>query len=228
MAPASLPGDRPNIRDTLVDELRAWIVDGRLPAGERVNEVQLAARLRVSRTPLREALGALVAEGALRSSPRIGYFVTPLTADEFRQLYAVRALLDPEALRLAGLPSSERLSRLEARNAQVRAATSAARAIALDDAWHMELVAGCPNPILVELIEQFMRRTRRYEIAFMRDRRNVRGAALQHARILAALRRGRLDAACEALRENLESGIAPVVAWLESRAPRSDTERDHP
>src|SRR5262245_36973472 len=97
--------DRPNISDVLATALRDMIVDGRLPAGERINEVHLAARLQVSRTPLREALGRLVAEGALTSVPRIGYFVCPLTLDEFEQLYPIRAILDPEALRLAGIPS---------------------------------------------------------------------------------------------------------------------------
>lgn len=209
------------MKDALVAELREWIVDGRLGAGERVNEVKLAERLKVSRTPLREALGALAAEGALTISPRIGHFVAPLSVDEFRQVYAIRALLDPEALRLSGAPAAARLERLEAINASL-ASTTGARAIALDDAWHLELVAGCPNPVLVGLIEQFMRRTRRYELAFMRERGNVEGAARQHREILAALRRGRLAAACVALRRNLERGVEPVVAWLESRGGTRD------
>src|SRR5438552_13883463 len=95
--------DRPNLGEALVVTLRERIVDGRLPAGERLNEVHLAASLGVSRTPLREALGRLTAEGALTSSPRLGFFVRPLTAEEFRQIYPIRAILDPEALRLAGI-----------------------------------------------------------------------------------------------------------------------------
>jgi DNA-binding GntR family transcriptional regulator len=73
------------------------IVDGVLGAGEHVNEVHLAARLGASRTPLREALNRLVAEGALDARPRLGYFVKRLTLDEFDQLYDIRPLLDPEA-----------------------------------------------------------------------------------------------------------------------------------
>ena len=93
------------------------IVDGQLPAGARINEVHLSRRLGISRTPLREALAGLEQEGALDSLPRIGWFVRPLTLDEFSQIYPIRALLDPEALRLAGLPSAERLARLRALNA---------------------------------------------------------------------------------------------------------------
>jgi DNA-binding GntR family transcriptional regulator len=213
--------DRPNISETLAAALREMIVDGRLPAGERLNEVHLSASLGVSRTPLREALGRLAAEDALTSSPRIGYFVRPLTIEEFQQIYPIRAILDPEALRLAGVPPPRRMARLEAQNRDILEAGDPEKVITLDDAWHLELLADCPNRVLVGLIEQFMRRTRRYELALMRERRNVRGAADDHKKILAALRAGNLDRACEALRRNLQSGIEPVVAWLKTREKKS-------
>src|ERR1051326_4332406 len=111
--------ERDNLSDALADELRHRIVDGRLPAGERINEVHLSAALGVSRTPLREALNRLAQEGALINRPRIGYSVRPLTLEEFEQLYDIRPLLDPEALRLTGLPSAERLKRLRALNRKI-------------------------------------------------------------------------------------------------------------
>jgi DNA-binding GntR family transcriptional regulator len=218
MQQPDLPFDRPNISDMLVNTLREMIVDGRLPAGERVNEVHLAAQLRVSRTPLREALGRLVAEGALTNVPRIGYFVCPLTLDEFQQIYPIRAILDPEALRLAGVPSAERLERLQALNSEIRQTSDVAQVIDLDNAWHHELLAGCPNKVLIDLIEQFMRRTRRYEIALMRERGHGWVTAHEHESILAALRAGDLGGACEALRHNMQTGFEPVVSWLRERA----------
>jgi DNA-binding GntR family transcriptional regulator len=211
---------RDNISDALVVELRNRIVDGRLAEGERINEVHLAQELGVSRTPLREALGRLAHEGALRAVPRIGYFVRPLTLDELEQIYPIRALLDPEALRLAGLPSPERMQRLRDLNAQIAAARDADAVIGLDDAWHLELVAACPNRVLLELIEQFIRRTRRYEVALMRERTNVATAGDAHATILAALERGDLDAACSALKANLQTGFEPIAAWLRTRNSR--------
>jgi len=213
--------DRPNISEALVATLREMIVDGRLPAGERLNEVHLAASLGVSRTPLREALGRLAAEDALTSSPRIGYFVRPLTIEEFQQIYPIRAILDPEALRLAGVPPPPRMARLEARNRNILEAGDPEKVITLDDTWHLELLSGCPNRVLIGLIEQFMRRTRRYELALMRERRNVRGATDDHKKILTALRAGNLDRACEALRRNLQSGIEPVLDWLKSREEKT-------
>ena len=220
MRSAALLAERPNLGAALVSVLREMIVDGRLRAGERVNEVRLAASLGVSRTPLREALGHLVAEEAVTSTPRFGYFVRPLTADEFRQVYPIRALLDPEALRLSGIPSRDRIAALEAANVRLRRARDAEAAISLDDAWHLELVAGCPNRVLVGLIEQFMRRTRRYEIAYMREARHVRGATDHHRSILAALRRRDLRGACDALSRNMETGTEPILRWLEAREAR--------
>jgi len=213
----ALVADRPNLSEELASELRGWIVDGRLPAGERLNEVHLAASLGVSRTPLREALGRLTAEGALTSSPRLGFFVRPLTAEEFRQIYPIRAILDPEALRLAGIPSRERIASLEKSNAGLRRTRDTDAVISLDDAWHLELLAGCPNRVLVGLIEQFMRRTRRYEIAYMRERRHVGAATDEHGKILSALRAKNLERACEALRRNMQSGVEPILAWLDER-----------
>ena len=208
---------RANTTDAVVDELRLMIVDGHLPAGERINEVHLAQKLGVSRTPLREALARLSSEGALDTVPRIGHFIRPLTLEEFDQLYDIRPLLDPEALRMAGLPSREKIERLREMNEIITRIENPEEIIAADDEWHIELIADCPNKILIDLVKQFIRRTHRYEIALMRERKNVLTAITNHRSILAALKRRDLDAACAALRVNLESGKAPIVAWLESR-----------
>lgn len=211
---------RDNISDALVTELRNMVVDARLPAGERINEVHLAQRLGVSRTPLREALARLTQEGALTSVPRIGYFVRPLTLEEFSQIYPIRPLLDPEALRLAGIPSRERLERLREINERMQSARDADTVIGLDDEWHLELIDDCPNKVLLDLVKQFISRTRRYEIALMRERENVSGAGAGHKAVMAALRRRDLEAACAALRTNLQKGYEPIASWLRSRESR--------
>jgi DNA-binding GntR family transcriptional regulator len=212
-----LPLVRDNISDTVAAEVRARIVDGRLPAGERINEVHVSAELGVSRTPLREALGRLASEGALTNVPRFGYFVRPLTLEEFEQIYEIRPILDPAALRLAGLPSRDTIARLEALNRRLGAARTPEAAIAIDDEWHMQLLAGCRNRVLLEMIQNIIQRTRRYELALMRETHNLRRAAREHERILAALRRRDLDGACAALERNMRSGREPIVAWLRKR-----------
>jgi DNA-binding GntR family transcriptional regulator len=211
------PLRRLNTSETVAAALRAMIMDGRLAPGERINEVRLSEALGVSRTPLREALNRLASEGALSSAPAIGYSVRPLSVEEFEQVYDIRPLLDPEALRLAGLPTAARLAKLEVLNRRFASAGDAEDAISRDDEWHLELIAACPNRVLVELIENMMLRTRRYEAALLREQPNRLRASDDHDRILAALRAGDLEAACAALRTNMQSGREPILDWLRSR-----------
>ena len=212
------PLRRLNISEAVADTVRAMIVDGRLGPGERINEVRLSEALGVSRTPLREALSRLASEGALSATPAIGYSVRPLTVEEFEQVYAIRPLLDPEALRLAGLPSAAGLAKLEALNRRFIEAQDAETAITLDDDWHRALIAACPNKVLLEMIDAMILRTRRYEVALMRETPNRRVASEDHERIMAALRAGDLPGACAALKHNMQTGFDPVVAWLTAGA----------
>jgi DNA-binding GntR family transcriptional regulator len=206
------------------DAVRAMIVDGRLADGARINEVHLSAELGVSRTPLREALSRLVSEGALNARPRLGFFVRPLSAAEFDQLYDLRPLLDPEALRLAGIPRVATIRRLERMNATL-ASRSGATAVELDDEWHLELIGACPNKVLIEMIENVIQRTRRYELALMREAKNVAVATTDHADILTALRASDLTTACSALKQNMRSGKAPILEWLRARDVGKGTKR---
>lgn len=212
---------RENLSDAAEAAIRGMIVDGRLASGERLNEVHLAEALGVSRTPLREALNRLAHEGAIETRARLGYFVKPLTLAEFEQLYDVRPILDPAALKAAGIPDAAQLAELEKLNRKFAAARAPQAALALDDEWHLALLAHCPNRVLIELIENMMLRTRRYELALMRETKNVVQAGDDHERILAALRNRDLGAACAALEKNMRSGRAEIMAWLRGRDRQS-------
>jgi DNA-binding GntR family transcriptional regulator len=212
-----IEADRPNIGTLVADAVRERIVDGRLEPGERINEVRLAESLRVSRTPLREALTRLAGEGAVRVVPRSGCYVADLSAEEVEQLYPIRAILDPAALQMAGIPAASRLRELRALNARLRATREPKRVIALDDEFHAALLAACPNRVLLELIDQLVWRTRRYELILMSNERGPRKAADEHDAILDALGRKNLAAACERLRDNMLSGKAPILARLNAR-----------
>ncbi|MEM9595759.1 MAG: GntR family transcriptional regulator [Acidobacteriota bacterium] len=209
---------RSNLSHDAAKLLREQILSGELDAGDRINEVHLAARLEVSRTPLREALGILVAEEFLIHRPRRGYFVRPLDLDEFDQLYAMRAILDPEALRMAGLPSKRQIDELRLLNGEIRRAIGdPARVIELDDAWHLKLIDHCPNRILLDTIRHFMLRTRRYEHAYMRSGAHVEVALADHGEILAGLDGDDLPRACRGLRANMQSACEPLRRWLQER-----------
>ncbi|MEL6950377.1 MAG: GntR family transcriptional regulator [Pseudomonadota bacterium] len=207
------------------DAIRAMIVDGTLADGNRINEVHLAKALEVSRTPLREGLMRLVTEGVVTTEPRRGFFVKPMTLDDFLELYAIRPILDPAALTMAGLPEAKSLDQLERINDAMLSARSPSRAIDLDDQWHRELLGHCPNSVLLDLIDQIIGRTRCYEHALFRETDNVWKAGDEHARIIAALRDGDLDAACAELKRNLQSGSEPIVNWLQQRTTDSGAQK---
>jgi DNA-binding GntR family transcriptional regulator len=209
--------DRPNLSEDLATRIRQMVVEGALPPGERINEVHLAAQLGVSRTPLREALSRLASEGAVTIVPRLGFFTCPLTADEVEHLYPMRALLDPAALRQGGPVPAARIARLKALNRRFAAAADPRDAVEIDDRWHLELLAGCTNPILLGLIEQMIWRTRRYELGLMRAQANLARATGDHDAIIAALEAGDMDAACRALERNMISGKQPILDWLAER-----------
>ena len=207
---------RSNISADVAEQIRGMIVNGDLPADSRINEVHLSEALGVSRTPLREALATLVSEGALENRPRRGNFVRPLTRSEFESLYGIRPILDVEALRLSGIPNLHDLNNLVALNERLRAARDARTRIERDDEWHLLLVQNCGNPILLDLIRQFIFRTRRYEIAYLRDSDNASTAYEEHRVILDALRVGDLEGACNGLKTNLTTGITPLLEWLDA------------
>ena len=81
--------------------LRDGILDGTYPGGSRMNEIDLAAALGVSRTPIRGALATLGAEGLLDYTPNSGYVVRRYTAADIADIYAVRAVLGGLAARRA-------------------------------------------------------------------------------------------------------------------------------
>lgn len=203
---------------SLFDELRRKIQSGEFPPGERINEVQLASRLDVSRTPLREALNKLAASNIVLSTPRVGFSVPPLSVREFRDLYGMRAILDCAALYLSGVPKPEVLGSLEDLTSCMAKERSTARRIDLDDQFHLLLVEQCPNRLLLTMISDLMGRTRRYELAYLAEQAALEIATDEHMEILDALRIRDLPAAIEALHTNLTSGLEPLARWLKEKS----------
>lgn len=209
---------RTHLADEVATTLRRRILDGELEEGSRLNEVHLAEQVGVSRTPLREALGRLASEQMVEQIPHRGFFVRRLCASEARDIYPMRALLDPEALALAGPPGADRLAELRRLNREIASNRGQPhRILELDEDWHRLLLRGCPNRELLALIEHYIVRTRRYEVAYFRATRHVDIATDEHDRILDHLERDDLEGACLALRRNMQSAVEPILDWLTSR-----------
>ncbi len=207
---------RENLPHDLAARLRGRITSGAMAAGSRINEVDLARLLEVSRTPLREALSRLAAEDLLEVRPRRGFFVRGPGAAEVRELGEVRALLEPAALAAAGALRSGELVRLARLNAATaRAAGDVERVIELAEAWRGSLLSGCPNGVLLEAIERAARRTRAVERAWARERVDVEATVREHGEVVAALSRDDVAGAAVLQRAAVEGRAGRVAAWLE-------------
>jgi DNA-binding GntR family transcriptional regulator len=104
-----------DLRQIVYEKIKEAIVDGILPPGERLSEVDLAMKLNVSRTPVREAIRQLAQTGLVRLVPRRGAFVTLPTAKDASDLYEIRIALETLALeRVCSVPPEEELRALRA------------------------------------------------------------------------------------------------------------------
>ena len=98
---------RAALHDKIVERLHDLITEGGLEPGERINERELADRLAVSRTPLREALRVLAAEKLVTISPNYGTFVTRMTRQEIRDTFELMSALERFSGELACLRVTE-------------------------------------------------------------------------------------------------------------------------
>ncbi|GLY78845.1 GntR family transcriptional regulator [Actinoallomurus iriomotensis] len=154
------PVPRRSTVEIISDELRSAIMYGSLAPGSQLGEADLAARLGVSRGPLREAMQRLVQEGLLRSEPHRGLFVITLAEDDVEDVYLARLAIERAACRMIMARNrGEALVRLtEALQALVTAAGERDR-IAMSDAdqaFHQVLVASSGSPRLERMAQTLL------------------------------------------------------------------------
>jgi DNA-binding GntR family transcriptional regulator len=143
-----------SLRDQVLAELRRRIVDAHYRPGERLTEERLAEDFGVSRNPVREALRVVEAEGFVEVQPRRGAVVATPAEDAMRDMFAVRALLEPLAARVAAeRATDEDLAGLRTLLDQARAATEdgdLARVAELNTALHSRVFELSGNRWLVQ------------------------------------------------------------------------------
>lgn len=200
--------ERPELLgDRVYSTLREYLRTGRIPAGQSLQEGVLAARLGVSRTPVREALARLASEGLVVADGR-SFILPSLSVGDIEDIYALRFLLEPEALRLvaASQPDRKALAPLRAALEDMAAANEAGDgAVFMEanyryrDAW----TALVPNKRLVRAIQLYADHVR-YLRAFTLDAAAVRAVVLKGLkRLAAALAAGNGEAAAQAMRAHL-------------------------
>jgi DNA-binding GntR family transcriptional regulator len=146
-----------SLAGSAAEQIRRKIVDGALEPGQALSENALAAELGVSKTPIREALLRLEAEGLVQILPQRGTFVFPLSGVDAHALGEFRCMLEVEALRLAMQRDTPALAAaMKAIVAKMRLARTHAESLtyrALDDALHRAIIAHAHNPYLTNSYE---------------------------------------------------------------------------
>lgn len=185
--------DRPVAPPTRSDwtdvRLRAEIWSGRLHPGERIPVERLAESWGVSPTPIRESLRRLAGEGLVNITPQRGARVVVVDPERAAELYAVRLLLEPVALRDSiefAVGDRQYAIEVEAAFAAMVAATEPADQHIGHRAFHLALMSRCPNRTLLAQIETLMDRSRLYQfigrpITHRNEHRNDHKALLKAA-----------------------------------------------
>jgi DNA-binding GntR family transcriptional regulator len=144
-----------SVVDHVYEALRERILAGEIPRGTRLRQVALAEELGVSRTPLREALRRLSAEGLVEFSPNLGATVSQLDLGDMRHAWVARIALEPGAARLAAEaadpPAIARMWR--AVEQQRTAGDDQTAGFAANREFHLALVAASGNPHLIRFAE---------------------------------------------------------------------------
>lgn len=214
-----MPIQRLSLRDQVRDELVAWLGSGRLQPGARLEEERLSRALGVSRTPVREALASLVADGLVEAVPHRGFRVPALSAGHVQDLFPVAGSLEALAVRLSGPGVRELAAPLEEINARLALEHLTPRQRhELDRRWHAALVSRNPNRSLAEMLDRVKDRLAPYGGAWDRPPGDVEASRQEHAAIAALLAEGRGEEAAEAVLRHWVRAARPVAAWVARQA----------
>jgi DNA-binding GntR family transcriptional regulator len=191
------------------DTLRRAILTGQLAGGERLVQADLAHQMRVSTTPVREALRDLAAEGLIQLDAHRGAIVHSPTRAELEEIYRLRQLLEPEIIeRAVGHITEEDLS--EAADV-LDAADSEQDPVAwidLNHRFHRVFTRAAKSPRLAAIVESLQDGARLYIlVALTRGTRSFAEANAQHRRLLDAVQAGDVKAARTAIIEHIRKTV---------------------
>ena len=183
------PDDKTPQGEGVYRRLLHEIETGALAPGARLRETELADRLNVSRTPVREALRLLEADGLVAHQPRQGAAVRSLDYAEVMELYEMRAVLEGAAARLAARVASDvELSELAALNDDFAAASGdQSRASAANRQFHRALQNAAKNRFLARALDGLEKTLMILGPSTLNDPHRSAAAVQEHAAILAAL-----------------------------------------
>lgn len=197
------------LRDVVFNTLRQAILKGELTPGERLMEIQLAERLGVSRTPIREAIRKLELEGLVLMIPRKGAEVAKISEKSLRDVLEVRRSLEELAIELACQRMNEdELMQLEEAQKDFRKAVESKDVMKIaetDEHYHDVIYFGTGNSRLVQILNNLREQMYRYRLEYIKDEDKRQVLLVEHDNILKAVRSRHVAEAKAAIREHIDN-----------------------
>lgn len=213
--------------ETAYETLRREIIDGTLEPGAKLRTDDLRERYDVSGSTIREALTRLLGEALVTAEGQRGFRVAPASLEDFRDLTAVRRLIETEALRQAIEAGGEaweseivaafyRLSKTEER-LRVDATGAAAEFEERNRDFHRALISACSSPWLHRLNALLYQQSERYRRMVVSGRTIPRDVHAEHQGILDATLARDAVLACRLLGEHIERSVTVLRRLFEDR-----------
>ncbi len=191
------------LRDVVFNTLREAILKGELKPGERLMELQLAAKLGVSRTPIREAIRMLELEGLAVTIPRKGAEVARMTEKDMEDVLQIRRALDELAVKLACDKLTEQQLRVlkgAAKKFEESTLTKDVKQVAQADvAFHDVIYKAADNPKLMNLLNNLREQMYRYRVEYLKDESTYPALIAEHQEIYEGLVRKDKDFVVQAM-----------------------------
>lgn len=193
--------------DTIVEDLEQMIVTGAFADGARLDEIRLAERFGVSRTPIREALQKLAASGLVEQIPRRGVFVREPGPVELVEMFEAMAELESACGRLAAMRITEpSLNALREVNGRCRTAAEGSDADGYyreNERFHQLIYAAAENGYLQDQATRLQKRLKPFRRMQLHVRGRLEQSMAEHEIILDALARGDREAVATTLRDHV-------------------------
>ncbi|MDR7401131.1 MAG: GntR family transcriptional regulator [Armatimonadota bacterium] len=216
--------ERQLIRERVYATLKTWILDGTLRPNETIRDVELAARLGVSRTPLREAVRRLEDEGLIHTAANRWTRVAPIDIPEAERIYPMVWTLEALAVRLAAPHlTADDLKAMDEANASLRRALARRDPVGAsmaDQEFHAVFIHRADHPELRQTLEWLKAKIRRVEVLYFGGTLVAEASVEEHRRILQALRARDISAAAREVQSNWQNSLGRLRAYLDRRRAR--------
>ena len=210
------------LRDVVFNTLREAILKGELQPGERLMELQLASKLGVSRTPIREAIRMLEQEGLAVTVPRKGAEVARMTLKDMEDVLEIREALDELAAQIAcERISSEQMNRLKDTKKEFERilASGEVKEIAdVDVKFHDIIYEATDNAKLVYLLNNLREQLFRYRVEYLKNQENYPALIQEHEAIVSALEARDKTKVTEAMHEHVTNQAVAVKAVIQEQS----------